>query len=178
MISEYGIWELEESFTSLDQQDAVTDLLSSIDFGESKTSINGLVEYDDTGKFFKVLKGGAFFFKTRARAARVGASSGESELFLQAQISTDNGASWINIGNSVDVKIDDSRQVEIFFDFSPAEFPSGLLVRQVFARSSLGTDFGSLIAGIPSASLVSQGLSSSPAAQVSVYSLRGFNYKT
>lgn len=177
MISEYGVWELEDSFTSLDQQDAISDSLSAIDFGDSKTSTNGIIEYDDVNKYFRILKGGALFIKTRARAARIGASTGESELFLQAQISTDNGSSWVSIGNSVDVKIDDARQVEIFFDFSPVEFVKGALVRQVFARSSLGTNFGSLIAGMPSPALSLQGVLPAPAAQVSAYRLKGFNYK-
>ena len=176
LIANYGIWEIEDSFTSFDQQDAVEDILTPIDFGGTKTSPNGLVKYDDTGKYFEVLKSGGFFTKTRARAARIGGSAGESELFLQSQFSIDNGSSWINTGNSVDVKLDNSRQVEIFFDFSPVYFPAGVLIRQVFARSSLGTDFGSLISGIPSAPLQALGLSSSPAAQVSIYRLRDFDY--
>lgn len=177
LISNYGAWELEESFTSLDQQDAISDSLSAIDFGDSKTSTNGIIEYDDVNKYFRILKGGALFIKARARAARIGASLGESELFLQAQISTDDGLTWVSIGNSVDVKIDNARQVEIFFDFSPIELTKGTLVRQVFARSSLGTNFGSLIAGIPSPVLSLQGILPAPAAQVSVYRLKGFNYR-
>lgn len=176
LIESYGVWEIEDSFTSFDQQDAAEDVLTPLDFGNAKVSPNGLIEYDNANKYFRVLKSGCYFTKTRARAARIGGSAGESELFLQSQFSIDNGVNWVNTGNSVDVKLDDSRQVEVFFDFSPVYFPAGILVRQIFARSSLGTNFGSLIPGIPSVPLQNLGLSSSPAAQVSVYRLRDFNY--
>ncbi len=53
-----------------------------------------------------MLKGGTFLIKTRARTARIGGSAGESELFLQSQISVDGGFNWVNTGNSVDVKLE------------------------------------------------------------------------
>lgn len=176
LISDYGAWEIEDTFTSFDQQDAVEDVISPIDFGASKTSPSGLISYDDSTKTFTVLKGGAYLVKTRSRLARVGANAGVSEVFLQAQVSIDGGASWINNGNSVDVRLQDTDEVEIFFDFSAVSFPLGVMLRQTFARSSLGSNFGSAIAGVPSAALQALGLESSPSAQVTVYRLRDFNY--
>lgn len=176
LISSYGIWELEASFTSFDLQNAVEDVISPIDFGTSKTSPNGLVSYEDTTKDFNILKSGAYLVKTRSRLARVGANAGVSEIFLQAQVSTDGGVNWVNNGNSVDVKLQDTDEVEIFFDFSAIFFPLGIRLRQTFARSSLGSNFGSVIAGVPSVPLQNLGLEPSPSAQVSVYRLRDFNY--
>ncbi len=43
LIHNYGIWEIEDTFTSFVQQDAVEDVLTPIDFGDTKTSPNGLV---------------------------------------------------------------------------------------------------------------------------------------
>lgn len=176
LIHEYGTWELEESFTSLVQQDAVEDALTNLDFGATKTSPNGIISYNNTTKVLESLKSGPLLAKTRVRLARVGGSAGTSEVFLQAQSSTDGGSNWVNTGNSADISLKDSEQVEIFFDFAAVYFSTGLLIRQVFARSSTGTDFGSAIAGIPSAPLQALGISSSPAAQVSIYRLRDFNY--
>lgn len=175
LIRNYGIWVQEESFTSLAQQDAAEDVLTPIDFGESKTSPNGLISYDDTLKSFTSIKGGPFMAKTRCRARRIGGSAGESELFLQAQISTDN-VNWVNTGNPVDIALVDSKVIELFFDFSPVEFTAGLKFRQVFTRSSTGTDFGSFVSGIPSVPLQNLGIGTSPAAQFSVYRLKDYNY--
>ena len=176
LISNYGIWTIEDSFTDTNQQNAVEDVISPISFGVDKTSPNGLVRWNAALKVFVILKGGPFIFKTRVRAARVGGSTGESELFFQAQLSVDLGSNWFSTGNSVDLKLDDNKQVEIFFDSSPVEFSKDLLVRQMFARSSLGTNFGSLISGTPSTALISQGVAVSPAAQVTIYRLKDFNY--
>lgn len=178
LISQYGVWELEDTFTSFDRQDAVEDVVTPIDFGASKTTPDGLVQYDDSVgvKEFTVLKSGPYFVKTRQRAARIGGNAGESELFVQSQFSVDNSVSWLPNGNSVDLKLDDSKQVEIFFDMSPVFAPAGLKLRQVFARSSEGTDFGSFLPGTPSAALTAAGITDSPAAQISLYKLRGYNY--
>lgn len=176
LISNYGIWEIEDSFTSLAQQDAVEDVISPIDFGGAKTTPNGLVSYDDNNKLFTVLKSGAYLVKTRTRLARVGASNGTSEVFLQAQVSVDNGVTWVNNGNSIDVKLQDTDEVDIFFDFSAIYFSAGVKIRQTFARSSTGANFGSAVSGVPSLPLQAAGINSSPSAQVTIYRLRDFNY--
>lgn len=183
---------LEASFTSYTQQDAPYDSVDVISFGDFiagsngvpvaisgvTISENGLIQYNPATKVFTVLKGGYFGVKTRQRAQRVGASAGVSDLFVQAQISINGGASWLPTGNSVDLKLDDDRQVEIFFDFSQVYFPAGVKLRQVYGRSSNGTNFGSLVVGTPSAGLSSAGITVAPSAQVTIYRLNNqYGYK-
>ena len=176
-------YTLESVFTSFAQQDAPFDSTSTISFGEfitspsgvstpivgTATSENGFIQYDTATNEFTVLKSSGFAVKTRQRALRVGGNQGESELFVQAQVSVNGGATWLPTGNAVDIKLDDSRQVEIFFDFSNVILPAGVKLRQIFGRSANGTDFGSLVAGIPSSGLIAAGVTNAPAAQVSVY---------
>lgn len=67
-------------------------------------------------------------------------------------------------------------QTSTFFDATPVNFPAGTKFRARIARSSTGHNSGDLLAEAPSASLQAAGVTTTPAAQLSVYRLVGWNY--
>lgn len=168
-------WTLEDSFTDFTTQTgSPIDTPTQVKYGVAKTSTTGLVSIDANGTL-TVLKGGTLLIKSRLRAARSGAS-GTSSLFFWVEISTDGGSTWQIFGNSIDVRLENANQQDIFFDFSSLVLPAGVKLRSMFARSSTGSDFGDLMPSSPSAALTLYGLQPAPSAQVSVYRSTTYPY--
>lgn len=164
----------EVSFTDTSTQVGILDTPKNILYGPLATSPNGLIRHNADGTL-DVLKGGPFFFKTRHRVGRTGAS-GVSRVFQWVELSFDDGATWAVTGNPVATSLAGSDEVTIFDDSTPLFVPTGTKIRARFARSSTGTDFGELRASTPSASLITYGLPASPSAQLTVYRVIGWNY--
>lgn len=170
-----GTYALEASFTDMAAQSgAPVDTPKTIRIGPPATSSTGLLTVDAAG-IIRVNKAGPYAVKSRARVTRAGAT-GSSQVFFWTEISMNNGGSWITLGNSVCVQLDSSSESQTFFDFSLLDLPAGMLVRQRFARSSLGDNSGDLTPITPSAALITAGAASAPSAQTTVYRVAGFNY--
>jgi hypothetical protein len=166
---------LEDNFTSLVTQIAAAlDTAKTVVFGDAKTSASGLVSQAVDG-VFTVLKGGPLAIKTRMRAGRVGAAL-TTQMFFWVETSVDNGVTWQLNGNAVDVRLENSTDSRLFFDFSTVNFPTGVKFRTRFARSSTGADFGDLIPSLPSVALQLLGVPTSPSAQITVYKYSSYNY--
>lgn len=115
-----------------------------------------------------VVNSGYYAFKQRFRAGREGAS-GTSDLFFYAEISVDNGSTWNIIGNSVDLSMNSSKELTVFFDIATIYLSAGVKLRNRFARS--GDNSGDLIAGTPSAALDALGVPVAPSAQITIYKI-------
>lgn len=170
-----GGFTLEVSFTDVTTQSGVgLDTPHQVKYGPAVTSPNGIVSIDASGTL-TVLKGGPLFIKSRLRVGRSG-SSGTTSTFFWVEISADNGATWSIFGNPIDVRLDDSNESDLFFDFSALSLPTGVKLRSMFARSSTGSNFGDLVPSVPSATLQAYGLPTAPSAQVSVYRNADYAY--
>ena len=168
-------WTSEGSFIDMTTQSgSPIDTPKTILFGAGGTTSGGLISMD-AGGIVTILKGGPFATKNRFRAGRTGAA-GISQLFFYAEISTNGGASWIVLGNSVAFTLDAVADSQIFFDFAEFNLPAGTKLRQRFARSSTGSDYGDLIPLTPSAALTALLVPSAPSAQLTIYKLIGFPY--
>lgn len=166
---------LHESFVDLTlQTGAPLDTPIQVKYGPAKTSPNSILSIDAAGTL-TILKGGPFLFKSRLRASRSGAS-GTSSLFFWVEISTNGGATWTILGNSIDIRLENANQQDVFFDFSSLTLPKGIKLRSMFARSSTGSDFGDLVPSVPSAALQTYGLPTAPSAQLSIYTNNNYNY--
>lgn len=176
----YGFGEGADSFsteaTFLDfttQSGAPIDTLRTIKFGPAGTSLTGIVSIDAAG-VITALKSGPLFGKTRLRAQRTGAPGVSMMVFL-TEISINGGATWSVLGNVGTISLDNSTETDIFFDFSPITVTTGLKIRQSFARSSTGSDFGDLTPYTPSAALQALGVPQAPSAQLTIYKLDGYS---
>lgn len=168
LINETAGSNLYDSFVDITTQvGAPIDTPIQVKYGPAKVSPNGIISIDSSGTL-TVLKGGPFLFKSRLRASRTGAA-GTSSLFFWVEISTNGGASWVILGNTIDIRLENSSQEDVFFDFSSLTLPAGIKLRSMFARSSTGSDFGDLTPSTPSAALQAYGLTTAPSAQLSVY---------
>lgn len=52
------------------------------------------------------------------------------------------------------MSIDNSADIQIFYDYSEFNLPTGLMIRQRFARSSTGTDYGDLVPQVTSSAQI------------------------
>ncbi len=176
LINESAGSNLVDSFVDLTSQTgAPIDTPEQVKYGPARTTANGALAIDAAGTL-TILKGGPFLFKSRLRAARSGAS-GTSSLFFWVEISSNGGATWQILGNSIDIRLENANQQDVFFDFSSLTLPTGVKLRSMFARSSTGSDFGDLVPSSPSAALTAYGLPPAPSAQLSVYTNNDFYYK-
>ena len=155
------------TFVSAITQTGVSDVGTTVTFGgggntsgnNATVGADGIVTIN-TDSYFSI--------KQRFRTGRIGAS-GVSELFFWAEMSIDNGATWVEIGNSVDVSLANSDATVVFFDISNMFFVAGVKLRNRFARSSTGNDSGDLIPASPSAALALLGVPDAPSAQITIY---------
>ena len=165
----------EDSFVNTTSQTgSPIDVPRNVVYGPLKTSASGLIRHNADGTL-DILKGGPFAFKTRHRVSRTGAS-GTTHMFFWVEVSTDNGLSWTITGQPQDIRLETSADSRTFFDFTTDSFPAGTKIRARFARSSTGSDFGSLEPATGSAALTSLGVTPVPSAQLTVYKVQGWNY--
>ena len=165
---------VEDDFVDMTTQTgSPIDTPKTVKYGTSKTSPNNLVSIDNSG-VISVLKTGPYFIKTRHRVGRTG-SSGISRLFFWIEIAPD-GVNWVVSGNSVEIRLDNSDEVQVFFDATPIYLQAGFKVRARFARSSTGTNFGDLMPSAPSSVLQNLGVPPVPSAQLSIYRSNNWNY--
>lgn len=175
LINETSGANLHDSFVdATTQSGAPIDTPIQVKYGPAKVSANGIIDMAADGTL-TILKGGPFLFKSRLRASRTGAA-GTSSLFFWVELSSDGGASWIILGNTIDIRLENSNQEDVFFDFSSLTLPSGIKLRSMFARSSTGSNFGDLVPSTPSAALQAYGLTTAPSAQLSVYTNNDYLY--
>jgi hypothetical protein len=166
---------LYENFIDTTTQSGSTaDTPKQVKYGPAKTSPNGILSIDATGTL-TVLKGGPLLLKSRLRAARSGAS-GTSSLFFWVETSVNGGSTWSILGNSIDIRLENANQQDVFFDFSSLTLPTGIKLRSMFARSSTGSDFGDLVPSTPSVALQTYGVQTAPSAQLSIYTFNGYVY--
>jgi hypothetical protein len=175
-INKGGGYSLYESFVdTTSQTGSPIDTPKQVKYGNAKTSPTGILSMDSAGTI-TVLKGGPLLLKSRLRASRTGAA-GTSSLFFWVETSVDNGVTWNILGNSIDIRLENSSQEDVFFDFSSLTLPTGIKLRSMFARSSTGSNYGDLTPSSPSAALQAYGLPIAPSAQLSVYKLNGYVYE-
>lgn len=168
-------WTIEDSFTDFTTQSgSPVDTPVVVKYGAPKTSPNGIVSVDANG-IFTFHKTATLFAKSRIRAGRTGAA-GYSSIFFWAEISVDGGNTWQIFGNSIDVRLNNSEESDLFFDISAIVFPAGIKFRSMFARSSTGDDSGDLRSSTPSAALQSYGVPIAPSAQISIYRSTTYPY--
>lgn len=165
------------------QTGGALDAVAPVTLGAGGVSPNGLITMDASG-VATINKTGPYMIKQNFQVAR-DSPEGNSEVFFQAQISVDNGATWSGLGNSVNRRIDNDKVINIFFDISAIFIPAGAKLRNVWAKSSVGGDpadpstgvnNGLLIHTRPSAALVALGFADAPSAVAVVYKLQGYNY--
>lgn len=167
---------LEASFVDVTTQSgSPIDTPKQVKYGPALTSPSGIAAIDADGTL-TMLKTGPLFIKSRLRVGRTGAS-GVSSVFFWAEISLDGGTVWNVLGNSVDIKLDNSTENDVFFDFSTLFLNQGIKLRSMFARSSTGDNSGDLSASTPSAALQAYGVPIAPSAQISIYRSRGYSYQ-
>ena len=154
-------------FVSEALQAGVSDTPKNVIFGAGGTTTGGEVTVDANGEItLNVLC--YIAIKQRFRAGRIGAS-GVSDLFFWAEVSLDDGATWNVTGNAIDLSLDSSSEVSVFFDVSFGKFPVGTKLRNRFARSGDGDDSGDLTSSTPSAALTALGVPIAPSAQITIY---------
>tara|TARA_R110000772_G_scaffold60095_2_gene135621 strand:+ start:809 stop:1405 length:597 start_codon:yes stop_codon:yes gene_type:complete len=165
------------------QAGAGLDAFDTVLLGSGGSDPEGLVTMASTG-IVTVNKTGPYMVKQNFQIAR-DTTPGNSEIFFQAQLSIDNGVTWIPQGNSVNRRIDNDKVINIFFDIAPIFIPAGAKLRNVWAKSSVGGDpndpstgvnNGLLIHTRPSAALLAFGFEDAPSAIAVVYKLQGYNY--
>lgn len=166
---------LEVSFVDLTSQPGATsDTVRQVKYGPAITSPSGIISIDAVGNL-TIVKTGPYFIKSRIRVGRSGAS-GVSSIFFWVEISMNGGSTWSILGNSIDVRLDNSTESDVFFDFSTLFLTAGIKLRSMFARSSTGDNSGDLLPSVPSAALQAYGVPTAPSAQISVYKSRDYPY--
>lgn len=161
-------------FDTTTQSGAPIDTPRQVMYGAAQTSPSGIVSMDAAGTL-TILKTGPIFVKSRLRVGRTGAS-GISSIFFWVEASSDGGSVWSILGNTIDIRLDNSTESDVFFDFSTLFLTKGIKLRSMFARSSTGDNSGDLIPSTPSATLQAYGLTTAPSAQISVYKSRDYPY--
>ena len=162
-------YTLDGSFISEATQVGISDTPKTAVFGAGGVSAGGSTSMAVSGEL-EILATGFYALKQRFRASRTGAS-GVSEMFFWAEVSIDGGSNWAVTGNSVDIALDSSNETTVFFDITNIELAAGTKLRSRFSRSSEGTDFGDLSAGVPSAALIALGVPTAPSTQISIYKI-------
>ncbi len=157
------------TFISGDLQAGALDTPQTITFGAGGTTDDGGATVGADG-VITVNDSGFWSVKQRFRAGRAGAS-GTSIIFFWAEISTDGGSTWDIIGNSVSIPLESASDTSVFFDLANLQVPAGTKLRNRFARSSTGSDFGDLRVGVPSAALQAAGVPDAPSAQATFYKI-------
>lgn len=157
------------NFFDTTTQVGVLDTPKTVLFGAGGNTSGGEISVGADG-VITVATSGYYAFKQRFRAGREGAS-GTSDVFFYAEISVDNGSTWSVLGNSVDLAMNSSKELTVFFDVATIYLSAGVKLRNRFARSGDGDDSGDLLAGIPSASLVALGVPVAPSAQITIYKI-------
>ena len=157
------------TFISEDLQLGILDTPSTVTFGAGGTIATGNATVGADGV---ITANAASFFsiKQRFRTGRTGAS-GVSDLFFWAEISTDGGVTWGNLGASVSIPLNTSSDTVVFFDIANVQLPAGTKLRNQFARSSTGDNSGDLRVGVPSAALQAMGVQTAPSAQITFYEI-------
>ena len=168
-------WTTEVSWLdTTTQTGAPIDTPKNVLFGVGGASPAGIVSMS-AGGVITILKGGPLAAKNRFRAGRT-AATGVSHIFIWAEVSFNGGASRAPFGNSVAFTLDAAADSQVFFDYTEFNLPTGTQVRQRFARSSTGSDFGDLVPLVPSGTLTGLGTPSTPSAQITLYKLAGHPY--
>ena len=169
------IWTTEVNFVdTTTQSGSPIDTPKTILFGAGGTSGAGIISCDSAG-IFTLLKGGPLFIKNRFRVGRT-SSTGVSHIFIWAEASFNAGSTWTVLGNPIATTLDAAADSQVVFDGAFVNLPKTTLLRQRFARSSTGSDFGDLVPLTSSASLITYGIATAPSAQTTVYKATGYSY--
>lgn len=155
------------SFFSSSTQTGLLDVPTTVLFGAGGNTTDNHLTIGIDG-VVTINTVGYISIKQRFRSGRVGAS-GVSELFFWAEVSFDDGVTWVETGNSVDVSLSNADATVVFFDISNVFLPAGTMLRNRFARSSTGNNSGDLISSAPSAALTALGVPDAPSAQITIY---------
>lgn len=157
-------------------------VVAPVTLGVGGTSPNGLVT--GSGAVITINKTGPYMIKQNFQVSR-NSNPGNTEFFFQAQVSTDNGVTWVGIGNAANRRITNTSTISLFFDIAPLFVIAGTQFRNVWAKSSVGGDPNNPTTGVaegilihtrPSASLVAAGFQDGPSAIAVLYRLEGYNY--
>jgi hypothetical protein len=168
-------YTIEKDYVSIAVQNPTAlDTPMTVSYGPGGTSANNLIYVSAVG-IITCVESGPYMFKSRHRVGRIGAS-GISHIFQWIESSIDNGVTWIKIGNSVSVSLDNANDQTLFFDSTPLFMQAGQQLRSRIARSSIGNNSGGLIPEQPSAALIAEGVQPSPSAQLTVYRLENWLY--
>lgn len=159
------------------------DTIANVKLGAGGVTPDGLFSCNTNGEL-TALKTGPYMVKQNFQLSRT-TPSGNTEAFFQAQISTDSGTTWVSIGNSANRRIDNSKSVSVFFDFSPLFVAAGSMFRNVWCKSSVGGDPSSPTVGAnngvlqttrPSAALIALGIMDVPSAIAVIYKSNTYKY--
>ena len=165
------------------QPGAGLDVLDIVTLGPAGSDSEGILTVAANGEV-TVNKAGPLMIKQTFQLAKE-SNPGNLEAFFHAEISTDGGTIWTALGTSVNRRIANDATINVFFDISPIFLPAGVMIRNRWAKSSVGGDplaptvgvnDGSLLYTAPSAALLAAGMEASPSAQAVVYKLNGFTY--
>ena len=172
-------------FTQLSTQNGpALDTLETILLGAGGSDPDGIVTVAANGEI-TINKSGPLMFKQTFQLAK-GGGAGTVEAFFLAEASADNGATWNPLGASINRRITNQRNINVFFDVSPVFLTAGLKVRNRWCQSSVGgdpsdptvgVDDGSLLYTEPSAALQTAGVQPAPSASAVIYKLNGYNYQ-
>lgn len=159
------------------------DTLSPVTLGVGGSDPDGIVTVQPDGVIV-INKSGPLIIKQIIQAAR-DSNPGLTELFFQAQVSSDNGVTWVGIGTTVNRRITNVSTINSFFDILPVFVTAGMRFRNVWCKSSVGGSVtlptvglnnGLLIATQPSAALQALGITPIPSAVAIIYKLKGYSY--
>jgi hypothetical protein len=165
------------------QTGGALDVPVPVSLGASGTSPNGLVS--GAGAVIITNKTGPYMIKQNFQVSR-NSNPGNTEFFFQAQVSIDNGVTWVGVGNAANRRITNTSTINLFFDVAPLFVTAGTQFRNVWAKSSVGGDPNNPTVGVaegvlthtrPSATLLAAGFQDAPSAIAVIYRLQGYNYK-
>lgn len=156
------------------QNPAGLSIPTQVKYGNPIVSTDGILSVDAAGTF-TILKLGDLLAKTRLYAGRSGAS-GFSTLVFWVEFRLNNTLPWSKLGNSVVVKLDNSNERAVFFDFAPVGLPVGAQLRSMMARDGSGDNSGGLLPFTPDATLTADGVLPVPSAQLTFYDYKGIIY--
>lgn len=173
-------YEIVRSQSVVSQAGGALDTKQPILFGADIVSANGEIQILADGTI-NILKDCAIMAKFIIEFGRTSNQSAV-EIFIQTEVSTDGGVSWVGTGTSVNRRIQNSATVTDLDDISPTIATAGTLFRAVWAQSSVGGDPSSPTVGVadgflsysePSAALKALGINNSASATVVIYGLNG-----
>ena len=182
-IPNYQYYTEETRFVDLTtQMGGALDVAVTVTLGPGSTSPNGMIT--GSGGSLIIEKTGPIMIKQNFQVSR-NSNPGNTEFFFQAQISLDDGVTWLGIGNAANRRITNTSTINLFFDIAPIFVTAGTRFRNVWAKSSAGGDpsdpttgvaEGVLIHTRPSATLLAAGFQDAPSAIAVIYRLEGYNY--